>query len=637
MQFQPTATPAVTRDPASLLTLALWAGIVTGFAEVAAIVVPLFGPGFAQRSRDAVWMIPAFDGALFAVLGVVLVVLAVLVRIPWRVAAGVFAGLGALLVLLLFPRLHQLAALIVAVGVGTQVARLLQNRVPAATRVVRQSLPWLVGSICLLAVVTAGWQVLGERRRVEARPAAQHGAPNVLLLILDTVRAANLSLYGYARRTTPELERFAERGTTFDLGFAPCSWTAPSHASMFTGRWTVELDVTGVHRLSPRWPTLAETLHARGYATAAFVANQVYAGWESGILRGFEHREDYPLTLWTATESTAFGIEWYPSIRRVARPILNRVNRVPLLWRLRLPQPSRRPSAEHITTAFLGWLDHIPPAPFFAFLNFMDAHPPYTPPDSFRSRYHLPILRPVSPAARTDPLNVRLTPADMRPRHDAYDGSIAYLDSQLGRLFRELERRRLLDNTLVIIVGDHGDEFGEHGLAGHGNSLYRLSLHVPLVVSFPGHVPAGRRVTVPVSLRNLAATVLDLVAVGATPLPGRSLARFWNGGDGTADTIIAGVRQTANLPPSFPVSRGDLNSIAFDGLRYIRNDGDGTEELYDFEHDVLERWNLVGSDSGRRLVPRYRAALAALMRGESGQRLSDRPGPTGTSGPSLDD
>ena len=202
---------------------------------------------------------------------------------------------------------------------------------------------------------------------------------------------------------------------------------------------------------------------------------------------------------------------------------------------------------------------------------------------------------------------VRLTPADLRPKLDMYDGSIAYLDSQLGRLFAELERRGLLDNTIVIVAADHGDEFAEHGVVDHGTTLYRFAVQVPLVVRFPGQVPAGRRVAQPVSLRNLAATVLDLAGPGDAPLPGRSLARFWLPAGNTApDTIVASVRQ-----PS-----GNLASIAFEGWRYIHNDQTRAEELYHFEGDPLERWNMADSALGGSLLDHYRAALAAMSTSE---------------------
>jgi arylsulfatase A-like enzyme len=232
----------------------------------------------------------------------------------------------------------------------------------------------------------------------------------------------------------------------------------------------------------------------------------------------------------------------------------------------------------------------------------MDAHTPYTPPDSFRNRYRTPIPRRVSPYAWSDLPPVRLTPTDVRPKQDMYDGSIAYLDAQLGHLFRELERRGVLENTLVVLTADHGDEFAEHGFVGHGNTLYRASVQVPLVVWLPSRVPAARRVASPVSLRNLAATVLDLAAPGPGRLPGRSLTRFWRGDEAAPDTIVTTVR-----PPE-----GELSSIEFGGLRYILDEATRSEELYDFDHDVMERWSLVPSDSGRRRLSAYRAALRDL-------------------------
>lgn len=599
--------------PIALIGLAIWAGLVTGFGEVAAMGVHLLFPGFIPASRDAVWMIPAFDAALFAGFGLALALVSLPVRVSWRAAMAFLIAVGAWLVLLLFPTLYRLASLVLAAGLGVQVYRRLAGQEAASRQVVWWSLPRLALTVCLLAGVTVGWRILRERQLTGSRAVAAAGAPNVLLLILDTVRAADLSLYGYARPTSPELERFAESGTVFDEAFAPASWTTPSHASIFTGRWPHQLDVSWRRGLGARWPTLTEALRARGYATAAFVANTVYAGWQSGLARGFERFHDYPVSLWTAVEVTSFGRNWYPRLRAIAG---RHFRHLPLLWRLPLPPlPRTRESAEEIGRTFLSWLDHrTDRAPFFAFLNFMDAHMPYVPPDSFRSRFVSPPPRPLSPEAWSEAPTQRLTPADARPRHEVYDGCIAYLDSQLGRLLRELGRRGLLENTLVVITADHGDEFAEHGLVNHGYSIYRPSLHVPLVLSFPGRVPAGRRVTAPVSLRNLAATILVLTDPHTrSRLPGRSLARLWHGADTAADTIVASIRRLPNQPDWYPSSQGDINSIAFDGWRYIRQEGSGAEELYDFSHDLLERWNRAGSPDGARILPRYRAALDSLL------------------------
>jgi arylsulfatase A-like enzyme len=230
-------------------------------------------------------------------------------------------------------------------------------------------------------------------------------------------------------------------------------------------------------------------------------------------------------------------------------------------------------------------------------------------------RFRSPKVRPLSRERWRDAPKLRLTPEDLRPELDTYDASIAYLDFQLGQLFRELDRRGLLENMLVVVTADHGNEFAEHGLVNHGNSLYRLALEVPLILRIPGHVPEGARVAGPVSLRNLAATVIDLLPPrGPAIFPGRSLRRFWSGG-GAPDTIIASLDRDHTAPDWYPNSHGALNSIGFGGFRYIVREADGVEELYDFEHDVLERWNLAGTDSGRRRLPQYRAALAAAIGG----------------------
>src|SRR5262249_14267814 len=121
-----------------------------------------------------------------------------------------------------------------------------------------------------------------------------------------------------------------------------------------------------------------------------------------------------------------------------------------------------------------------------------------------------------------------LAPAIVQEEMDAYDGSLVYLDHQLGLLFDQLRTRGLLDNTIVVVTADHGEEFGEHRVFDHGNSLYYASVHVPLIISFAGHVPAGVRVTEQVSLRDIAATVLSLSGSQEKLLPGEPLTHFWN-------------------------------------------------------------------------------------------------------------
>jgi arylsulfatase A-like enzyme len=207
---------------------------------------------------------------------------------------------------------------------------------------------------------------------------------------------------------------------------------------------------------------------------------------------------------------------------------------------------------------------------------------------------------------------------------DAYDGAIAYLDAELGALFDSLERRGVLRNTIVVITSDHGEEFGEHGLLGHGNSLYWPSLAVPLIVIAPGQTPAGVIVREPVTTRDVAASVADLTGIGVT-FPGRSLARHWVGSDvtggdvaaGAPDTLLSHVRRASGLPAWYPVSRGSIASALLGPLHVIR-DGRGTLEVYDVERDPWERTDLAPQMARRSQM----APLAEVLR----RTLAWRPG-----------
>jgi arylsulfatase A-like enzyme len=166
----------------------------------------------------------------------------------------------------------------------------------------------------------------------------------------------------------------------------------------------------------------------------------------------------------------------------------------------------------------------------------------------------------------------------------------------------------------VILAADHGEAFAEHGLLGHANSLYRPTVQVPLVMSWPGHIPAGERVTEPVSLRDLAATVSALSGGDSASFPGLSLARYWkrSGERPLASPLVSHIRQLRNQPEWWPASRGDMFSLALGRLRYIRNAGDGREELYDMIDDRWEQHDLATTPLGRDTLPGFRQVLNAL-------------------------
>ena len=169
-----------------------------------------------------------------------------------------------------------------------------------------------------------------------SRPLPSGDPPNVLLIVLDTVRADRLSLYGYRRPTSPTLERLAKRGIRFDEARATAPWTLPSHASMFTGRWPHELDVNWHTPLGTKFPTLAEYLGSRGYATAGFVANVHYCSYEFGLDRGFTHYEDYVLEPMTPLRMCYLGDLALKAVSHLGWILSSSLGAIPFLPRQRL-------------------------------------------------------------------------------------------------------------------------------------------------------------------------------------------------------------------------------------------------------------------------------------------------------------
>jgi len=599
----PAPTPAMPTGQA--LRVATWAGLLTGIGELCHAGLrkffhhlPLFRP------PEIVWMTPVMTALLFA--GAVLLLLLLdrgrgrLLRGP--VVLGVCISLAVLSGLWLLPRLHRGAALVLALGLGIRLAGPAARLLRPVDRLARRSLPPLLVAIGLTAIAPPVIGRIAERRAVAALLPARQGAPNVLLIMLDTVRAMSMSLYGYSRPTTPELERFATRGALFTRAIAPAPWTLPSHASVFTGREAHELSTDWFVPLDGSYPTLAEQLSGAGYNTAGFSANVWYASREMGLDRGFMHFEDYRRSF------TQFALS--PSIVRVLREeIVRQLGRED-------DMPDRKTAAD-INEAFLHWLDARSATPFFAFLNYYDAHTPYLPPERFAEQFRTgTALLPQLPirASAAEPVDT----ATVRAARDAYEAALASLDRQLGLLFGELERRGVLQNTLVIVTSDHGEEFLEHGVAEHGNSLYLPSLHVPLMVVWPGSVPAGTRVSEPVSIRQLPATIMELAGLGDhSPFPGPSLAPAWQvGGSGLAQLPIYNqVGHATGLPDWYPVSKGDMFAVLDGGLRYIRN-GDGTAELYDFAQDPAERTNLAGDSTLRAAQTRLSRLLDRVRPGQ---------------------
>lgn len=580
----------------TLLRLAAWCGMLAGLGEALLLGVQkfIFHRAIFLGPR-VIWMAAAADLLLFFALGLMQLALA----LRWRQVRTVrctvmlYVFTAAFGWLLIFPRIQWYASLLLAGGMAVQAGRMMA-RTPLQPAFISRAVKLTAALILLLCAGVEGSLWWGEQRAVSALPAAPTEAPNVLLIVMDTVRAQNLSLYGYAQPTSPQLERLARSGVQFDQAVATAPWTLPSHASMFTGRYPQELSADFLKPLDATYPTLAETLRARGWLTAGFVANTYYCGYEHGLARGFVHYEDYRASLTELLISSSL-------LRAVT-------HNAPLRRMLGNQQVLTRRTAAELNNDFLSWLARTPDAPrrpFFAFLNYYDAHEPYLPPgakdDSPLSRWpHEHTLRTARLLNRE-----RLSERDNQAEIAAYDRAIAYLDHQLGRLFDELARRDLLRRTLVIITSDHGEAFGEHGHYGHADNLYLPLLRVPLLVIAPGRVPAGLRVNAPVTLRDLPATILELVTHSSSPLPGQSLARFWNG-SASDSAILSAVNLAPIRPGLYPEgSTAEMRSVVQWPYHYIKAPDD-SEELYDLRQDPDENHDLTEQDEYEEVIEQLR-------------------------------
>lgn len=594
-----------TNRAASLWLMAAWWALASGLLEVALLFQDARHGRSIHMTREFFWTTPTAELLVFGVAAALLTS----VSLIWPsaagpvIAAGILTGLAALSIL---PHIHWMAwwaIAALAVGLGAQAGRLVERFEVGTMRFVRATLP-------VLAVLVIAAGVLGHTRtaRAEQRATptgpAHPGAPNVLVIIWDAVRASDLSLYGYSRATSPRLDALAARGVTFDQAQSPASYTLLSHASLFTGRWPHQLSASWLIGLEQTPATLAEALGRRGYRTGAFSANHAYVSWEFGLLRGFARRDDYVLSP-MAVANSAGAVRWILGFKPV-RAALGMADK-----------PERR-DAENIRHHFLDWLDEAGrDQPFFAFLNMFDAHDPYLPMAPFDTAFGWPAGGGATERARLRRIATRepydLTPAEAARLRDAYDGAIASMDHSVGLMLDVLSRRGVLDNTLVIVASDHGEAFGEHRMFGHGNSLYVEEIRIPLVMVMPGKVPAGVRVSGVASLRDVPATIADLLGIAGAdwPLPGRSLVRHWSGSTPAATADDTTMAEIDHLPregkPWFPVRRGNVRSITAWPYHLIMT---GAEvELYDLRTDSAEQRSIAGQPQ----IAAVREALVAAL------------------------
>jgi arylsulfatase A-like enzyme len=593
--------------PLTLLGLAVSLGLATGLVELAVHFIrrKFINPssmGALQLNPQAYWMVPVSDVVIFGACGLIVAAAATLWRSRRVSALGVFGlfFVSALAVLLTFRGLTALACSVFSAGLAYRLTTQLLAKPERPARLVRRGLPALVVLVIVLACLGPGREKLAEHRLVQAPT----GSPNVLFIVLDTVRAESLSAYGYNRDTSPNLTRLAQRGVRFDQARTPAAWTLPSHASMFTGRWPYELSTRPDRPLDDTYPTLAEVLRDRGYATAGFVGNTYFCNRWFGLDRGFLHYEDVAVCLVEILRSSDMG---RALISKVAPSIFTRDR--PYAY-------FNRKDAATVNHDMLSWLDSQRKGrPFFAFLNYFDAHDPYISAEGAPRHFGLRPETAEEVAALRDWLHVdksKIPSRLLQMAIDGYDDGIAYLDDQLGRLFAALDSRGLLENTLIVVTADHGELHGEHNNFGHGSHLYREVVDVPLLVTGPHNVARGTTVGQPVSLRDLPATVVDVLGLaGSSPFPGRSLVRCWAGPAQAMSDEEFLLTETSDELSRTSVSEIRARALMLAGKVYIRKK-DGSEELYDLATDPAEARDLSKSSEAAGVLGRFRQEMKAI-------------------------
>ena len=374
---------------------------------------------------------------------------------------------------------------------------------------------------------------------------------NVILVVLDTHRFDRLGSYGYARPTSPNLDDFASESLFFERAIAPGQWTIPSHASMFSGEVpSVHGTVQADDVLPKEFETLAARLSKRGVKTTGFCNNPLVGVLQNGFKRGFNHFYNYcgvvPSTpqkeiddLWKPFRK--LWMKYTQLLRRLSYPIQNtfaspnefflgalRPFFVPMWTRAGNFKGNTERSINE-TTAFIREIEEKNTGGHFVFLNLMETHLPYTPPDTYIKKfvpyfYETPEAHQFMHAFNRKamqwmiPLIEPFQEIEAATLSDMYDAEVAYQDHLLSRLISVLDSNYHRDNTMVIFLADHGEMLGEHGYMGHGFGVFEELIRVPLFIRQPD-VTSGKKFDQRVSLTQVFYTVLDYFGVESLAMP----------------------------------------------------------------------------------------------------------------------
>ena len=426
---------------------------------------------------------------------------------------------------------------------------------------------------------------------------SRNNGPNLILIVLDTVRAGNMSCYGYEKQTTPHLDRFLDRGIFCENAFSPAIWTIPSHASLFTGTYPTSHGAVNLHRrLDGRYTTLAETLSASGYHTIAFANNRFLTEDVFGLSRGFDTIADLD----------------YPRNRNLRK----------LHKAFRILSGTLDCGASMTNRLVMNWLKERKKFgnPFFLFLNFMEAHAPYKHVQrSYLKQFLSPGDRQKFQGINQDrqqylTRKLKISEDEFLILRSVYDAQIAYIDSRMAELLRFLDMNGFFENSIIVITSDHGDMIGEHDLMHHSYSVYDELIRVPLILFLPDSRSRGKRLGEMVSTIDLPKTLVDLMGIEDGSFRDQQQGRNLPiSSDRTPREYIYAEcerpkNEFADTYPDFDFSVYDrqLLTIRSRDHKFIWS-SDARYEWYDLANDPGERRNLIEEPGD--LGERYKSEL----------------------------
>ncbi|MEK6775970.1 MAG: sulfatase [bacterium] len=402
--------------------------------------------------------------------------------------------------------------------------------------------------------------------------------PNVLLITIDTMRADYLSCYGHPQKTSPHIDRIAEEGVTFLQAFSQASMTAPSHASMFTSLYPFRHGVRrNNHPYLGKEKTIAEILQAKGYRTAAFISAEPLKSTLCRLNKGFDvYDEKFTSRLFAVDEVARFML-------------IEFIDESGILGSVEMDPIERR--ASDTNQDVIKWLAKKRNPPFFAWIHYYDPHSPYRAPKKLVDKFYSG-GDPYDPK-KTSMRNMEI-PDDMRSElrgitdldyvRANYAAEVNYTDQYIGELRQTLEELKLLDNTILVIVGDHGEGLGEHNYMEHAAKIYEEQLWIPLIVRFPQRFTGGLKIREMVASVDIAPTVLDLIGFeGISGSDGRSFLPLTQ----------EGYKKENSRHLYAETVKWDERSMRSDRYKLIRNGkSEQRFELYDLIEDPDESRNL---------------------------------------------